>query len=165
MDAIHCLGFNSGTIRSRDRNDHERSNQRRTDLNQAIEATRKKYKMLRGVVLMSDGDWNAGLPPVQAAMGLRLDDVPLFGVPIGSPTRLPDVELLSLDAPTFGVAGKTVRIPFTVESSLPRDLLATLTLKTSEGEEIKQEFKIAAMGRTPMHSLGSLKESETIPLH
>ncbi len=119
-----------------------------TDLNQAIEATRKKYKMLRGVVLMSDGDWNAGLPPVQAAMGLRLDDVPLFGVPIGSPTRLPDVELLSLDAPTFGVAGKTVRIPFTVESSLPRDYLATLTLKTSEGEEIKQEFKIAAMGRT-----------------
>ncbi len=81
-------------------------------------------------------------------MGLRLDDVPLFGVPIGSPTRLPDVELLSLDAPTFGVAGKTVRIPFTVESSLPRDYLATLTLKTSEGEEIKQEFKIAAMGRT-----------------
>ena len=47
--------------------------------------------------------------------------VPVFAVPVGSPTRLPDVELLSLDAPTFGVAGKSVRIPFTIESSLPRE--------------------------------------------
>ena len=46
----------------------------------------------------------------------------------GSPTRLPDVELLSLDAPTFGVAGKSVRIPFTIESSLPREYVTTVTL-------------------------------------
>ncbi len=119
-----------------------------TDLQASLMAAREKYPFLRGVVLASDGDWNVGLPPVQAAMRLRLDEIPILAVPVGSQTRLPDVELLSLDAPTFGVAGKSVRIPFTVESSLPRDYTTTLVLKTSEGEEVKHEVKVAAMGRT-----------------
>ena len=72
-------------------------------------------------MLASDGDWNEGPPPVQAAARLRMRGVPIFAVPVGSRTRLPDVELLSLDVPTFGVAGKAVRIPFSIESSLPRD--------------------------------------------
>ena len=49
---------------------------------------------LRGVVLASDGDWNEGQPPVEAAARLRLKGIPVFAVPVGSPTRLPDVELL-----------------------------------------------------------------------
>ena len=72
-------------------------------------------------MLASDGDWNEGPPPVQAAARLRMRGVPVFAVPVGSRTRLPDVELLSLDLPTFGVAGKSVRIPFSIESSLPRE--------------------------------------------
>lgn len=119
-----------------------------TDLNKAIGDARDKHPYLRGVVIASDGDWTAGLPPVQAAMRLRMDEIPILAVPVGSPTRLPDVELLSLDAPTFGVAGKSLRIPFTIESSLPRDHTATVTLTTSNGEEIKHELKISAMSRT-----------------
>ena len=103
---------------------------------------------LRGIVLASDGDWNEGPPPVQAAATLRMKGVPVFAVPVGSPTRLPDVELLSLDAPTFGVAGKSVRIPFTIESSMPRDFVTTVTLKTSDGDEVSKEVRISAMGRT-----------------
>ena len=64
-------------------------------------------------MLASDGDWNEGPPPVQAAARLRIKGVPILAVPVGSRTRLPDVELLSLDLPTFGIAGKSVRIPFT----------------------------------------------------
>ena len=63
-------------------------------------------------MLASDGDWNEGQPPVQAAAALRMKGVPVFAVPVGSRTRLPDVELLSLDLPTFGIAGKSVRVPF-----------------------------------------------------
>ena len=48
-------------------------------------------------------------PPVDAASALRLKDIPVFAVPVGSPSRLPDLELLSLDAPTFGLVGKSVR--------------------------------------------------------
>ncbi len=103
---------------------------------------------LRGVVLLSDGDWNEGPPPVQAASRLKTRGIPVFVVPVGSPVRLPDVELVSLDAPTFGVVNKSVRIPFTVESSLPRDYDTTVTLRTSDGQTVAKEVTIAAMGRT-----------------
>ena len=52
--------------------------------------------------------------------------VPVFAVPLGSESRLPDVELTSFDVPAFAIAGKPLRIPFTIESSLPRDEPATL---------------------------------------
>ncbi len=121
---------------------------RGSDLYEPLAEASAKYANLRGVVLVSDGDWNEGEPPVQAALRLRLKGIPVFTVAVGSPNRLPDIDLISLDAPTFGVAGKAVRIPFTIESSLPRDYTTTVTLKTSEGEEISKEVKIAPMGRT-----------------
>jgi hypothetical protein len=107
----------------------------------------ERFPNLLGVVLVSDGDWNEGQPPVEAANRLRVKGVPVFGVPVGSRDRLPDVEVLSLDAPTFGVVGKAVRIPFTIESSLPHDYTTTVTLKTSEGERISKDVRVAAMGR------------------
>lgn len=119
-----------------------------TDLNEPLANAYEKYPNLRGIVLVSDGDWNEGPPPVQAAARLRMKGVPVFTVPVGSPTRLPDVELLSLDAPTFGIAGKSVRIPFTIESSLPREYLATVSLRSSDGDEVSKEVRIAPMGRT-----------------
>jgi hypothetical protein len=120
----------------------------RTDLYEPLAEAPEKFKNLLGVVLISDGDWNEGLPPVQAATKLRLKGIPVFAVPVGSPTRLPDIDLQSLGAPTFGVAGKTVRIPFTIESSMPREYLTTVRLKTSDGDEVTEEVKIAPMGRT-----------------
>jgi hypothetical protein len=119
-----------------------------SDLYEPLARAPDSIQNLRGIVLVSDGDWNEGQPPVQAAAGLRMKGVPVFAVSVGSPTRLPDVELLSLDAPTFGVANKSVRIPFTIESSLPRDYITTVTLRTSQGEEVAKEVRIAAMGRT-----------------
>lgn len=119
-----------------------------SDLHEPLGQAPEKFKNLLGVVLVSDGDWNVGQPPVQAAARLRLKGIPVLAVPVGSPTRLPDIELLSLDAPTFGIVGKSVRIPFTLESSLPRDFLTTVTLRTSDGEQVTKELRIAAMGRT-----------------
>src|SRR3954447_25144091 len=101
-----------------------------TNINAPLTGTVEKMQSLAGVVLVSDGDWNEGDPPVEAAVRLRLANVPVFAVPVGSPQRLPDVELLSLDAPTFAIAGKSVRIPFTIESTLPREFSTTVTLKT-----------------------------------
>lgn len=119
-----------------------------TNLHDALAQLPEKFQNLRGVVLLSDGDWNEGSPPVLAASKLRLKEIPVFTVPIGSPVRLPDVEALSLDAPTFGIAGKAVRIPFTVESALPREYLTIVTLKTSDGDEVTKDVRIAPMGRT-----------------
>jgi hypothetical protein len=119
-----------------------------TNLHKPLAEAPQRFKNLRGIVLASDGDWNEGEPPVQAAAALRLKDIPVFVVPVGSPARLPDVELLSLDSPTFGIAGKSVRIPFTIESTLPRECGATVVLKTSDGDEVTKEVRISPMGRT-----------------
>ena len=143
----------------------------RSDLFTPLKQTPEKFSNLIGVVLISDGDWNEGPPPVQAATALRMKEIPVFTVPVGSPVRLPDVELLSLGAPTFGVAGKSVRIPFTIESTLPREFITTVTLKSSDGGEVTRDVRIAAMGRTSdsllwdPQSTGDFTLSLTVPKH
>jgi hypothetical protein len=119
-----------------------------SDLHEPLAAAPGRIKNLRAIVLVSDGDWNEGPPPVQAAARLRLAGVPVFAVPVGSRTRLPDVELLSFDVPTFGVAGKAVRIPFTIDSALPREYVTTVALRASDGDKVTREVHIAPMSRT-----------------
>lgn len=119
-----------------------------SDLHAALVQARDDHPNLRAIVLASDGDWNDGLPPVQAAMQMRLEQVPIFTIPVGSQSRLPDIELLSFDVPTFGVVNKTVRIPFSIESTLPRDHLAQMVLTGSDGSRLTHEVRITAMGRT-----------------
>jgi len=131
---------------------------RRTDLHAALASTLDKTTGLTAVVLASDGDWNEGEPPVEAAVRLRMANVPVFGIPVGSRQRLPDIELLSLDAPTFGIVGKNVRIPFTIDSSLPREYTATVVLKASDGEEVTKDVRIAPQGRTSDSLLWKPKE-------
>ena len=93
-----------------------------TDLHEALVSCFERHENLRGIVLLSDGDWNTGEPPVRAASRLRMKQVPVFVVGVGSESRLPDVELTRVDAPTFGVVGKPIRIPFSIESAMPRNL-------------------------------------------
>jgi hypothetical protein len=119
-----------------------------TDLTEPLARAAEHVDNLRAVVLASDGDWNEGSPPVLAAARLRMKGVPIFAVPVGSPTRLPDLELVSLDLPTFGVAGKSVRIPFAIDSSLPRDFSTTVVLRASDGDVVTRDVRIGAMSRT-----------------
>jgi hypothetical protein len=121
---------------------------RGSDLHEPLARASERIKNLRGIVLASDGDWNEGPPPVQAAARLRTRGIPVFAVPVGSRTRLPDLELLSADVPTFGVAGKSVRIPFTIDSALPREYVTTVSLRASDGDEVTKEVHIAPMTRT-----------------
>jgi len=142
-----------------------------TDLNEPLTRAPQRIQNLRGIVLASDGDWNEGSPPVLAAARLRMRGVPVFAVPVGSRTRLPDVELLSLDVPTFGVAGKSVRIPFSIDSSLPRDFNTTVTLRTSDGDEVSKEVRVLAMSRTndwlvwKPRATGDFTLTLTVPRH
>ncbi|MFG0287101.1 MAG: hypothetical protein ACF8CQ_02950, partial [Rhodopirellula sp. JB044] len=124
------------------------SNEAGTDLASPLVDVSTKHENLLGVVLASDGDWNQGGAPSQAAARLRSLGVPDFVFPVGSDTKLPDVELLSFDVPTFAVVDKQVRIGFSIESSLPRDYLATVTMREESGEETSKEVRVAAMGRT-----------------
>lgn len=143
----------------------------RSDLFTPLKQAPQNFNNLIGAVLISDGDWNDGQPPVQAATSLRIKEIPVFTVPVGSPVRLPDVELLSLGAPTFGVAGKAVRIPFTVESTLPREFITTVKLTSSDGDEVTRDVRISPMGRTSdsvlwnPQSTGDFTLTLTVPKH
>lgn len=119
-----------------------------TDLHSALDKTLQSHPRLRASVLISDGDWNSGLPPVDEALQYRNRDIPIYSIALGSESRLPDIELVSLDAPTFGIAGKSVRIPFSIESTLPREQVVSITLETNDGTSIERDVRIAAMGRT-----------------
>jgi hypothetical protein len=77
-----------------------------SNLFQSLHRTLQQTERLRGIVLVSDGDWNDGPPPVEVATQLRMSGIPVFSIPVGSPTRLPDLELVSLDTPAFGVAAR-----------------------------------------------------------
>jgi hypothetical protein len=118
-----------------------------TDINTALKSVPEKHLNLRAVVLLSDGDWNEGEAPAAAATKLRLKGVPVFGVGVGSETALPDIQIVSLDAPTFGVAGKAARIPFTIRSSLSRDYPVVVTLESSDGQRAEKQILIPAMGQ------------------
>ena len=118
-----------------------------TDINAALESISKKHANLRGVVLIGDGDWNLGDAPSRAASRLRLKDVPVFGLGAGAQARLPDIELVRVDAPSQGVAKKPMRIPIVVDSALPQDTPVTITMTPSIGDPVTIEGVIPSMGR------------------
>lgn len=118
-----------------------------TNLGDALTEILEQESQLRGVVLISDGDWNSGSAPNLAATRLRMQQIPVFTIPIGSETKLPDLEASAFDIPTFGIAGKPIRLPFSLTSSLPRSQTTNIEIRTSEGETFSQEVTIPAMGR------------------
>lgn len=117
-----------------------------TDLDQALSRVADSHVNLRGIVLLSDGDWNTGQAPGGVATNLRMRRIPVFAVGAGSEERLPDVELISSDAPTFGVTDKTIRIPFRIVSWLPGDRSITVSLSGTRGEQIEKTVRVPGMG-------------------
>lgn len=118
-----------------------------TDLNQALLRTSNRHTNLQGIVLISDGDWNTGKAPNIAATNLRMKGIPVFALGVGSEEHLPDVELASIDAPTFGLVGKTLRIPFRILNWLPRDRDFIVTLTGTRGEKVIKTVHVNGMGQ------------------
>ncbi len=118
-----------------------------TDLGAALENAADRHDNLRGIVLLSDGDWNTGSAPNAAATRLRMENVPVFSIATGSEDRLPDVELVSSDAPTFGVVGKTLRLPFRIVSWLPRDRDLAVTMTGTRGDKVEKTVRVSGMGQ------------------
>jgi hypothetical protein len=119
-----------------------------TDIHASLESVLESNQRTAAVVLVSDGDWNRGKPPVESAIRYRSSGVPIFTIPMGSSTRLPDLEVLSLDLPTFAISGKSVRIPFSIESTLPRDHVTTVVIEIADGERLTKEVKLTAKSKT-----------------
>lgn len=118
-----------------------------TDIGSALESTYTRHAGLRGVVLLSDGDWNSGPAPGIAASQLRVRNVPVFAVGLGSEDRQPDLDLSASDAPTFGVVNKSLRIPFRITSWLPADTGLTVSLTGTRGTAVTRQVTVAGMSQ------------------
>ncbi len=104
-----------------------------TDLNAALESALRDAAQVRAVLLISDGDWNAGPPPVTAATRLRLKQIPVFAIAAGSDQFLPDLELQAVSAPAYGLMEEQINLPFTIQSHLNREVSTTLELAGPRG--------------------------------
>jgi len=120
---------------------------RGTDLHSALAAAAAQHNSLRGLVVISDGDWNTGEVPAAAASQLRVRGVPVYSIPVGSEKRLPDLVLTAADAPTFAVAGKSLRIPFRITSWLPAETSIAVTLTGTRQEPVNRLIKVPGMGQ------------------
>ena len=117
-----------------------------TDLASVLTSAIKNHENLRGIVLLSDGDWNVGDPPAAVASRLRLNESPVYSIVAGSESRLPDLVLERFDAPRGGVVAKPMRLPFTISSSLPREVRTTVTMEVTGGEKLTRDVIIPPMG-------------------
>ena len=117
-----------------------------TDIGQVLEDTANKHRNLLATLLISDGLWNRGKPPTDIAASYRLEKSPIYTICSGSKVALPDLEVSSLDAPTFAVIGKPTRIPFTLRSSLAEPMSVKAVLTSDDGQELATEIEIPAGG-------------------
>ena len=85
-----------------------------TDLNAALETVIRREANLKPVLILSDGDWNLGNSPALAASLYRNQGIPLFAVEVGQDAPLPDIELESVSAPSYGLLGEQISLPFRV---------------------------------------------------
>ena len=126
-----------------------------TDLNAGLSQVLDTHANLRGVVLLSDGDWNIGNSPVEAATRFRMRGIPVFAVGVGSKVPLPDLELVNMDAPTYAVVNKQLRIPFVVRNTLGQDRDVNVTLTQAyKGlrDNIKNKSTVSKLIRVPAMS-------------
>ncbi len=105
-----------------------------TDINQALETAFHRFKNLKAVLLLSDGDWNMGQSPLGAATRYREQNIPIFTVAVGRETPLPDLALENVSAPAYGLLGEEIAIPFKVTSHLPREVKTAVSI-LEEGVE------------------------------
>jgi hypothetical protein len=135
-----------------------------TDLGLPIIELLEKESNVRAVVMLSDGDYNLGQPPVAAAQRMRLRGVPLFPIPVGSEERLPDIDLLSVTAPTYGIVGENVQIPFSVRSSLDRQVRTIVRLRDEAGRERTKDIVLPPNSETYDSILWRLEKEGTSTL-
>ena len=118
-----------------------------TDLNAGLSHVLDTHANLRGVVLLSDGDWNVGNSPVEAATKFRMKGIPVFTVGVGSEVPLPDLEVVSVDVPTYAVMNKQLRIPFVVRSTLGQDRDVSVTLSVNKKPTVTKVVHVPAMSQ------------------
>ena len=115
-----------------------------TDIRSALAKALEDGQNLRAAIFIGDGDWNIGNSPVNTAQQYRLKGVPIYPLATGSDKRIADLELAAVNAPTYGIIGENIQIPFTIESSLGRDVRTQVRIRSDTGKERTKDITIRA---------------------
>ncbi len=118
-----------------------------TDLHAPLERLAREGAAPRAVLLLSDGDWNLGEPPVRAAARLAALDVPVFAVAVGAERPLPDIELSAVRAPSYALADEFVSIPFTARSFLQTPARVTALLLEEGIERARRDILLPPLAQ------------------
>ena len=129
-----------------------------TDLDLALEDTLHRYKNLKAVLVLSDGDWNEGKSPLVAATRYREQNIPIFTVAVGRETPAPELVLENVSAPAYGLFGEEIAIAFKVTSHLAREVKTSVSISDNFGESAKKEITIPANGEVEDSILWSPRE-------
>ncbi len=119
-----------------------------TDLAGPLDRALKQYSDLRAVLLLSDGDRNLGENPISPATALARREIPIFTVGVGSETYLPDVELMSVLAPSYALINERLSIVVTMQNRLPREVKTTVTVNGPGGAAGSKTVTLPAMAQT-----------------
>ena len=117
-----------------------------TDLNAALEVTLQRFKNLKAVLLLTDGDWNMGKSPLATATRYREQSIPIFTVAVGRETPMPDLILENVSMPAYGLLGEDIAVPFKVTSHLARQVKTTVAIYDGQGQQAKKEITIPPNG-------------------
>lgn len=118
-----------------------------TDLAKPLEDAMQSSDNLRAVIMFTDGSHNASSSVLTQAQRMRTRGIPLFIISAGSPYPLPDLALQDVKAPTYGIIGETVQIPFTIKSTLGKETRTTLIMTSRDtGKTVTRTVTIPAQG-------------------
>jgi hypothetical protein len=118
-----------------------------TNMSEPLELAQKKFSDLRAVFLVGDGDWNLGKNPVTAATALQQKDVAIYALGMGSETFLPDVEVQSVLAPSYGLLNERISVMVAVQNRLQREVKTTLSLTGTGGTASSKQVTLPPMGQ------------------
>ncbi len=113
-----------------------------TDLNQALLSLLDQERNLKAVLLLTDGDWNMGRTPLEAATRYREQSVPIFAAAVGRETPAPDIVIESVTAPAYGLFGEQIAIPFKIQNHLAHEVRTSLTLSRQGKVETTRELTL-----------------------
>ena len=118
-----------------------------TDLSTPLERLLQRNNNLKAVLVLTDGDWNQGKPPLGIATRYEQERIPIFSVSVGRENPLPDLTLESINPPSYGLVGVQITLPFLVRSRLAREVKTQIILRQGTREETKKTITIPPLGQ------------------
>jgi hypothetical protein len=113
----------------------------RLPLIRALERSGPGQSKVLGIVLLTDGQHNAGEPPTAKAVELGEHHLPIYPIALGARRPPPDVALVSLQAPStvFKDVETPVEVTFKITGLPARNFLVELHRADKSGNEVLAE--------------------------